>query len=234
MPIDLGSLRVAISPDLGQAPVDRAIKRTFLKKMKRLAANFHAIEESTPDFSGVIDIYEVFRAIAFQAQHAKKVAQHPDLVGPNVKSDVASAVRFTLADVARAYVEQTKLANRFHAFFINYDVLIAPAAAVSPFDKDTLFVEEINGKKMPSYTSWLSITNMPSMAMATAVALPAGLDDQGMPFGIQLLGPRGSDTRLLNIAAAMEHALNGDRELARPLPDIAKLTVASRRSAKSP
>ena len=225
MPADLGALRVAISVDLGQAPVDHAIKQTFLKKMKRLAGHFHGIEEKSPDFSGVLDVYEVFRAIIFYAQHAEKVEKYPDLVGPNVTDDVARAARFTLPDIARAHVEQTKLTKRFQTFFDDFDVLIAPAASVSPFDKRTLFVKSINGNEMSTYTRWLSITNFPSMALAAAVALPAGLDDQGLPFGIQLLGPRGSDAQLLDIAAAVEQALNSDNELARPLPNIANLDM---------
>jgi len=224
-PVDASRLRVAISPDLGCAPVARAIKDAFLAKMKRLATRFRLVEEKHPDFAGAQDIYDVFRAIVFQAQHSEKVEKTPQFVGPNVMEDVKRASRFTLADIAHAHVEQTKLTHRFRRFFDDFDVLIAPAAAVAPFDRTRLYVEEIDGRKMDVYTRWLSITNMPSMALAAAVALPAGRDADGLPFGIQLLGPKGSDAALLSVAATIEFLLNEDAELSRLMPDLAKLAA---------
>ena len=226
VPADLGRLRVAITPDFGQAPVDRAIRQVFLKKMKRLAPVFHAVEERTPDCSGAQDIFEVFRALAHYGQHAEKVAKHRDLVDPNIIDNVGWAERYTFADAARALVEQAKYQRRFVSFFDDFDVLIAPAASVAPFDKRQPFVEKINGKKMANYTHWLAVSYVPTMAMAAAVALPAGRDDKGLPFGIQLIGPQGSDARLLAIAAGVELALAGDAETARPLPDLARLASA--------
>ena len=222
-PADLGSLRVAITADFGEAPVDRAIRNVFLKKMKRLAPALHAIEERTPDCAGVHEIFDVFRALAHLGQHGEKVAKSRDLVGPNIIENVAWAARFTFEDAARAFIEQAKLQRRFNRFFDDFDVLIAPAASVAPFDKRQLFVEKINGKKMPNYMRWLAVSYAPTMAMAAAVSLPAGRDEKGLPFGIQLIGPQGSDARLLAIAAAFEAALESDAETARPIPDLAKL-----------
>ena len=56
---------------------------------------------------------------------------------------------------------------------------------------------------------------------------PAGLDEQGTPFGIQVIGPMHADHRLLGIAAALEQAFAGDQVLRRPVPDLDALASAS-------
>ena len=47
-----------------------------------------------------------------------------------------------------------------------------------------------------------------------------------MPFGLQIVGPRGGDAFVLAVAAAIEEAFAGDAVLARPVPDLAALKAA--------
>jgi Asp-tRNA(Asn)/Glu-tRNA(Gln) amidotransferase A subunit family amidase len=53
-----------------------------------------------------------------------------------------------------------------------------------------------------------------------------GLDRAGMPFGMQIVGARGADAKVIAVAAAIEAAVAGDAMLARPVPDLAKLRSA--------
>jgi Asp-tRNA(Asn)/Glu-tRNA(Gln) amidotransferase A subunit family amidase len=48
-----------------------------------------------------------------------------------------------------------------------------------------------------------------------------------MPFGLQIVGPRGGDALVLAAAAAIEAAVAGDATLARPVPDLAALAAAA-------
>jgi amidase len=59
-----------------------------------------------------------------------------------------------------------------------------------------------------------------------AVCLPVGLDAQGMPFGLQIVGPRGGDAFDLGVAAALEEAFNSSPMLRRPVPNIEQLRAA--------
>jgi Asp-tRNA(Asn)/Glu-tRNA(Gln) amidotransferase A subunit family amidase len=104
------------------------------------------------------------------------------------------------------------------AFFDEVDVLICPAASVSPFPHSQLFVEEINGERMPTYMRWLAITYAPTMALCCAAVLPCGVDHRGLPFGIQVIGPNGADARVLEVAHALEQVLAGNETTRRPVP----------------
>jgi Asp-tRNA(Asn)/Glu-tRNA(Gln) amidotransferase A subunit family amidase len=59
---------------------------------------------------------------------------------------------------------------------------------------------------------------MPTMALCCSCAIPCGSDHKGLPFGIQIIGPRGSDLKVLGIALALEEAMADDTETARPVP----------------
>ena len=118
---------------------------------------------------------------------------------------------------------QTDLYVRFRAFFDEADILICPAASVSPFPHSQLFVEEINGEKMPTYMRWLAMTYALTMALPSACCIPCGVDHLGMPFGVQVVGPIGSDALVLEVAYALEQALSRNKETARPEPDLEKL-----------
>jgi Asp-tRNA(Asn)/Glu-tRNA(Gln) amidotransferase A subunit family amidase len=67
---------------------------------------------------------------------------------------------------------------------------------------------------------WLGITYAPTMALGCAVALPCGVDEHGMPFGIQVLGPRGGDRKVLEVAKALEAVFAMNQVTKRPVPDL--------------
>jgi amidase len=223
LPADLSGLRLAFTPDFGVAPIDAGIRRVFLERAATFGRAFLDASETTPDFSGVHDIFEVHRGLAFVAGHQDKLAKHRDLLGRNVIDNTERGLKLTAAEIGRGFVEQHSLMKRVHDFFDDYDVLIAPAASVSPFPHGQLFVEAINGETMPSYMRWLAVNYAPTMALCCAVAIPCGRDEAGLPFGIQIIGPRGYDRRMLEVAMALEEVLAGHLETRRPIPDAAAL-----------
>ena len=156
--------------------------------MKAFGSAFREVQERAPDFSNVHDIFEILRGVHFVAAHRERLEKSRELLDRNVVDNTERGLKLTLAAVSWAHVEQTKLYQRFIAFFNEVDVLICPAASVSPFPHGQLFIEEINGEKMPTYMRWLAITYAPTMALACAAVLPCGVDRHGMPFGIQVIG----------------------------------------------
>jgi amidase len=220
---DLGALRAAVSVDLGCAPVDRRVAATFQERVARFRHVFRAVEERAPDFSGVHETFEVLRGVNYVAAHRERLERSRALLDRNVIDNTERGLQLSLADVARAHVEQTKLYRRVLAFFREVDVLICPAASVSPFPHAQLYVEEINGERMPTYMRWLAITYAPTTALCCAAAIPCGLDHAGLPFGLQVIGPNGADARVLEVAHALEQVLAADPATARPVPEWAKL-----------
>jgi amidase len=82
---------------------------------------------------------------------------------------------------------------------------------------------EIDGRPTRTYFHWLALAYAVTLPGHPAVSLPVGLDAHGMPFGLQIVGPRGGDAFVLSAAAELEALLAGDSRTARPAPDLARL-----------
>ena len=133
---------------------------------------------------------------------------------------------FTASQISQAFAQQSVIYRDTLGFFKDSDVLIAPAAAVSPFPHAQRTVSHINGEEMPTYMRWLALSYVPTTAMCCSCVIPCGLDSRGLPFGIQLIGPNGSDAKVLAAAAALEAVLAGNTETARPIPDIEAIAAS--------
>jgi Asp-tRNA(Asn)/Glu-tRNA(Gln) amidotransferase A subunit family amidase len=231
-PVDLASLRVALSEDLGFAPVDDGIRRVFRQAMGRLRGVFAQADERDPPLdASADDAFAVTRAINFVAAHAETHRGRPEMLGPNVAANVVQGLGMSLEDVAQAMKAHTTLYRRFLEFMADYDALICPAMAVPPFPHAELYVEAINGQRLRSYFHWLALAYGLTLTAHPVACIPCGRDHTGMPFGIQICGRRYGDERTLAIAAALERHLQSLPELARPLPDLDALAARPLRRA---
>ncbi len=230
-PIDLACLRVALTPDFGFAPTERHIAEVFAEKTDLFRHVFHRADDATPDCRGADEAFEVTRALNFVAGHAEKVRTSPDQVGPNVRANVAEGLGYDSSQIARALVAQTALYRRWQDFFRGYDVILTPSITVSPRPWRELYPAEIDGKRTRTYFHWLALAYAVTLAGHPALSLPLGLDRAGMPFGLQIVGPRGGDALVLAVAAALEEMLADDPRTARPVPDIDTLRRAPKLSA---
>ncbi|PIW26658.1 MAG: hypothetical protein COW30_13855 [Rhodospirillales bacterium CG15_BIG_FIL_POST_REV_8_21_14_020_66_15] len=221
--LDLGSIRAAITPDLGCCPVDDGIRATFTARTDAFRGVFAEAQDRAPDFGDIHRVFEIFRGVTFVALHHERLKNHKDLLGPNVIDNTTRGLDVTAADVGWGLVEQGKLMRRFIDMFDEVDVMICPAASVSPFPHEQLYVDEINGEKMPTYMRWLAISYVPTMALACSCVIPCGVDHRGMPFGLQVMAPGGKDALVLAVAHALEGYFAGRPDFARPVPDLKKL-----------
>ena len=138
---------------------------------------------------------------------------------PNIRATYDEALSTTVLDIAKARRRQVELFRATDALFDTYDVLICPGVSVPPFDWHELYPAEIDGQPVRNYMAWLGLSAALTVVGHPTTALPCGLDGQGTPFGLQLVGPSYSDRRLLGIAAALEAAFADDPVTARPVPD---------------
>ncbi|NKC31518.1 amidase [Falsiroseomonas selenitidurans] len=226
MALDLGTLRVAATPDFGIAPTERHIRDVFASRVAALTPLFGRVEAATPDCRGTDEAFEVLRAASFLSAHAEKVRTRPQDCGPNIIANVEEGLRYSLADYARAASEQTRLYRGWQHFFRDHDILISPAITISPRPWTELYPAEIDGQPTRTYFHWLSLAYAVTLVGHPAISLPLGLDKAGMPFGLQIVGPRGGDALVMAVAAAIEAAVAGDPALRRPVPDIAALRAA--------
>jgi amidase len=225
-PVDLSSLRVALTTDFGFAVTERVVAQAFTDKTARFRHVFARAEDTAPDCTGADEAFAILRGVSFLANHLERVRTRPEDVGPNVRANVEEALRHSAADVARALTLQTEMYRRWDAFFGQFDVILAPSITISPRPWSELYPAEIDGRVMDSYYQWLALAYAVTLVGSPAVSLPVGLDANGLPFGLQIIGRRGADVAVLAVAAALEQLLAGMPGLQRPVPDLARLRSA--------
>jgi|SRR4051794_23208970 amidase len=101
----------------------------------------------------------------------------------------------SLAWYLAALDRRDRFSSGWERFFDGFDALILPPAMTSAFDHETT-----------DYADQGQLSVFANLAGLPALTVPGGCDGEGLPVGIQIVGPRWSDIRLLEIAGALEEA----------------------------
>jgi len=224
-PLDLSTLRVAVSPDLGFAHVDSGIRETFATCIEELRPAFGACVEKSPEMESASRAFWVIRGVHFLAGRLDAYRKHKDLLGPNVIGNVEAGLAMKPEEIGWAFAEETRLYRALQSFFDEVDVLICPTVAVPPFPVEQLYCTHINGVALENYIQWADLTSGLTLTGHPIVSIPCGLDPTGTPFGLQIVGPRRhSEYFVIAVAAALERFAEARARIARPIPDIGALS----------
>ena len=108
---------------------------------------------------------------------------------------------------------RTKLRYAWQEFFKRFDVLLTPVAATAAFphdrnpDRDKRTVS-VNGKTAP-YADQLFFAGLASLSYLPATAAPIGLTGEGLPVGLQIIGPEGEDLTAIEFARLLAAEIGG-------------------------
>jgi len=221
--VDLGGLKVAYHADQGFAPVETAYRPVFERKIAAIRGLFRSCDEATPEPGGLDRAFDVIRALSYAQRYKAQYDADKMKLGPNVRANYELSAAMSLADVAGAHAEHTAHYRRYAKFLEEFDLFITLITPMSPFPWETLAPMEMNGEAFDKYYTWMGTAYGVTMSGHPAIALPCGRDQNGMPFGFQLVGRYGKDTELLAAAHALEQAMATNPETARAVPDFSKL-----------
>ena len=223
---DLGRLRIAWTTDFGQCPVSEEIRGAMRRQMAGMKHLFKSCDEVEFDFGETDRCFDVLRAQNFLARHRATYERNRELLGPNIIANYEIGSAMSLADAAWAHDEQTQIFRRFQETYKSYDLVMSPTTPVTPFPWTDFYLAEMDGKPLNNYYHWLALTYAITLVTNPSISLPCGVDDHGMPFGLQIVGRFGGDIELLNYADALERACAGISELKRPIPNTDSLGKA--------
>lgn len=199
-------LRVAWSPSLGGLPVERAVLDVLEGALRVLEDLGWFVEEAEPDLTEADQVFETFRGLALAAGYGTFRDRTPEAMKETLRWNVDEGRRLTGTEVAAAWRAWGQLLERFRTFFEGWDVLACPAAQVAPFPADLEFPDVVEGVPMHSYIEWMRVCTRVTVLGCPAVSVPAGVTDDGLPVGLQLVAPPREELRLLQAAAAFEGA----------------------------
>ncbi len=207
LPERLDGLRVAWAPDLGgQVTVDPTIVSVLAASVPVFEGLGASVEDDCPDLSGADDVFGTLRAWLFESNFGDLVRRHPDKVKKSIHWNAELGAKLTGPDLARAEIAHTKLYERMVAFFEQYDVLLAPTTQVLPFPVEIEYPTEIAGVHQDNYLEWMRSCTLISATGCPALSVPGGFTVDGLPVGLQIIGPPRADRRVLEAGHAFEQA----------------------------
>ncbi len=131
-------------------------------------------------------------------------------LGEDTESDAAMTLRtLTMShyDWLRHNNRRAHLRWSYHEFFKDFDIILQPVIPTPAFKHDHRpFAErsiEVDGKAMPYFDQifWAGISGV---ACLPSTVVPTGLNDQGLPIGIQIIGPEYGDLVTIGVARLLE------------------------------
>jgi amidase len=107
-----------------------------------------------------------------------------------------------------------RLRDLWADFFTRYDILLAPVASMTPFPHMQAPWPErrvtVNGQERP-YEDFIVWTGLISLSYLPSTAVPMGVTDEGLPVGIQVVGPHLSYRRTIDFAGKLSALIGGFR-----------------------
>jgi amidase len=203
---DFTGARVAWTPDLGRYPVEARVVEVCGKALDVLKGLGCSIQEACPDFSGADEIFQTLRAWQMAQTRGTEFKQHRNLMKDSVIWNIEQGLKLTGAEVARAETGRTALFHRVREFFERFDFLIVPVSQVAPFPVEVDWVREINGVPMETYIDWMATCYAITLTACPAISVPGGFTADGLPVGLQIVGPHLRDFAVLQLAHAFERA----------------------------
>ena len=145
----------------------------------------------TKNFSNLKDIYKNSRSEAFGSEVKRRI-----ILGTYVLSSGYYDAYYKKAQQVRTLVQK-----EFNDAFKKYDILLTPTAPTVAF--------EIGAKSNNPLEMYLAdiCTVSVNIAGLPAISVPVGVDNNGMPIGMQLIGNKFEEEKILNAAYTLEQEI---------------------------
>lgn len=184
-----------VEPELMQI-VERAVRR-----IERAGARVEPVQLPRND---VLDIFKHHWLCGAAARIDSIPEQDRSCIDPGLLDAARDGGKMT-AGLVSAQMRRAEFGSAMDRLLHEYDVLVSPATAVAAFEAGH---EVPPGSGMTRWTDWAGFSFPINLSQQPAVVIPCGLTADGRPVGIQLVGARGEDSRLLSIADALAQLLN--------------------------
>lgn len=192
--------RVAFSLAPFGAEVDPSIQAAIAPVADLLGDMGWRVEDAAPDLAPLLPHGDLVRGLcALQI----RTALRPDMAkaSDSFRTACAAGEAQGLPDLLAYQHTRALVWRRTAEFFTRYDFALWPTTTGLAFGAD-LTDGEIT-------EDWRTVTLTPMLELPS-ISIPCGTSSDGMPVGLHITGPKGSDANLLRFARGIERALTGD------------------------
>ncbi len=185
-----------------QAAIESAVKMLTSMGARVEEVSLPHLDESI-DASTNVGLAEASAYHTSQGYFPKEAAQY----GEDVRKRLELGLRVSAVDYLAAAKVRAELTEDFDRAFERVDAIVAPATTcIAPRLGELLI--EVRGEKIPLRNAVVNTNRPANFTGHPAISIPCGFSRAGLPIGLQLIGPRWGEAKLLAIARAYEQAAN--------------------------
>jgi aspartyl-tRNA(Asn)/glutamyl-tRNA(Gln) amidotransferase subunit A len=215
--VEVRGLRLGWLPRVGNRLVDREVLASCEAAVRHLEGGGARVETVEEDFAALEQAFLVVLQGGLAARVGPHMAKFGDKVARSLRETIEAGTRWSAVDWATAGGQRTAVYRRVHALFQRFDFLVSPALArpALAVDHDPFQPIDIGGEPAGSIRgAWYPYLWPFNLSGHPAVSLPCGWSSDGLPIGLQIVGPWYADRRVLALAEYLER----ERPCARPMP----------------
>jgi amidase len=212
-----GEFRVAVWNDDPLAPVAADVRARVDRVAEAFAADGAVVSwEARPAFVAE-HAHGIYMALLQAALATRQTAaEHDQMIAEIMALDPADRSPAAMQQRGRLLThhrwnrlneERTRLRWAWHQFFADWDIVLAPVAATAAFPQDQRPAGEreisVDGRQRP-YFEQIFWAGLASASRLPATVVPTGLNADGLPIGVQIIGPEYGDLVTLGAARQLE------------------------------
>lgn len=194
-------LRIAYSPTLGYANVHPEVAQAVDRAVRSLEAMGAHVEQVNPGFEDPIEISTgLWFAVAYQLWRGLTPAQQA-VADPDFVAEALQGEALDVSALHQLNQRRGALGSLMRQFMQRYDLLVTPTVAIPAFEARPAGQVRMTPESMLGWTPFsypFNLTQQP------AITVPCGLTADGLPVGLQLVGPMFGDAMVLRAARAYE------------------------------
>jgi aspartyl-tRNA(Asn)/glutamyl-tRNA(Gln) amidotransferase subunit A len=211
----IAGLKIAYSPTLGYAKVHPEVAAAVRAAVQQLAELGAKVEQVDPGFEDPLEITTgMWFSGMWMVWNSLTPAQQQQPVDPDFRAQAMLGEKISALELQRLWVRRGALGSHMRQFMQTYDLLVTPAVAVPAFDARPAGQVPMDPSAMLSWTPFSYPFNLTQQPACT---IPCGLTQDGLPIGLQFVGPMFGDALVLRAARAYERL----RPI--PRPNLARL-----------
>jgi len=161
------------------------------------------VEEAGPGFENPGDCFKKHwytgaRRLVEQFSEADRATMDPEFL-----EIAAEAEAYTLDEYLDAVDERNAVTAAMNRFHDRFDLLLTPTLPIPAFTAGEPVADAVNQER---WADWTPFTYPFNLTGQPACSVPCGLTSEGLPVGLQIVGPRHADPLVMRAAAAFESA----------------------------
>ena len=161
------------------------------------------VRVSIPAVDEVLEAWSVICGAEAVAAHEATYPARADEYGPSFRSFLEYGTRISGAEYAKAHLLRVAFARRFQQVFGQVEVFACPGFFMQAPPADAL---DPYGPFSPAFAQFMRFTAPFNFSGNPTLSVPAGFSDDGLPHGIQLVGPLLGEAILCQVGHAYEQA----------------------------